>query len=217
MEMDDEKRYKRIELLKEKLLRPTGDEADEDMAIMEELECLRPQSMKPAYDSKLNGRWNFVLSKDDLGTQLIKELLPPEYFLAFGEKAAKGNDDSAAELQSPLWKALLGNLYQLKGLYMRIFEEQTQVEIVLASNILFGSIPIDIIFATSLLLTNYDPDTEGTLFLEKFESVKVGGVSLPIPESWQRYRYLEVTFLDDEIVIARGSGGEPHVLVRANE
>ena len=33
---------------------------------------LRPKSMIPAVAPKLNGRWNFVLSKDDLGTQLSK-------------------------------------------------------------------------------------------------------------------------------------------------
>jgi len=203
-ETNEERRWKRIGVLKQKLLHE-GDGGVDDLAIMEELECLRPQSMKPAYDPKLNGQWNFVLSKDDLGTQLIKELLPPDYFPGDGNKNSE---------TSPL-KALLDNLYQLQGLYMRIHDEQSQVEIVLSSNVCFGKIPIDIVFATSLLSTNYDEETEGTLFLEKFEAVIIGGVSLPLPSSWQRFRYLEISFLDEEIVIARGSGGEPHVLVRA--
>ncbi len=100
---------------------------------------------------------------------------------------------------------------------MRISKEQSQVKIVLASKVCFGRIPIDVVFSTSLLSTNYDEETDGTLFLEKFESVTIGGVSLPLPSSWQRFRYLEITYLDEDIVIARGSGGEPHVLVRANE
>lgn len=214
-EIDEGRRWKRIDLLKEKLLRGDFDgDSDEDITIMEELECLRPTSMKPASDPKLNGQWNFVLSKDGLGNSILKELLPPEYY-SFGDDA--DNDKSLGAASSPPLKALLSNLYQLKGLYMKIKDEQSQVEIVLASNVCFGKIPIDIVFATSLLSTNYDEETEGTLFLEKFESIIVGGISLPLPESWQRFRYLEITFLDDDIVIARGSGGEPHVLVRAPE
>ncbi|KAL9180524.1 hypothetical protein ACHAXT_010977 [Thalassiosira profunda] len=209
LDVNDERRWERISELKAKLLSGDGGDAEDDIAIMEQLECLRPQSMKPADDPKLNGRWNFVLSKDDLGTSFIKELLPPDYY-SFGDEETK---DSGSQ-QSPPWKALLGNAYQLKGLYMRISDEQSQVEIVLSSSILFGKLPIDIVFKTSLLSTNYDEETEGTLFLEKFEAIELGGFSLPLPSSWQRFRYLEITFLDDEIVIARGSGGEPHVLVR---
>ncbi|KAL7539742.1 hypothetical protein ACHAXR_012361 [Thalassiosira sp. AJA248-18] len=214
MEIDEERRWKRIADLKEKLLRggsPSvgyGDDIDDAIANMEELECLRPQSMKPAYDPKLNGQWHFVLSKDDLGTSLIKELLPPEYFF--------GDDDSATTSTStPPWKVLLNNLYQLKGLYMKIYDEQSKIDIVLSSNILFGKVPIDIVISTSLISTNYGEETNGILLLEKFESIEVGGISLPVPYSWQRFRYLEITYLDDEIVIARGSGEEPHVLFRA--
>ncbi|KAL7537489.1 hypothetical protein ACHAXR_007848, partial [Thalassiosira sp. AJA248-18] len=191
MEFDEERRSERMNYLREKLL--LASPLDDDLAIMEELECLRPQSMKPAYDPKLNGQWNFVLSKDDLGTTLVKELLPPEYFF--------GDDDSAASpVSTPAWKVLLNSLYQLNGLYMKIYDEQSQVDIVLSSNILFGKVPIDIVFSTSLLSTNYDEETDGTLFLEKFESIEVGGFSLPLPSSWQRFRYLEITYLDDEIV-----------------
>ena len=210
--IDEDRRWKRIDTLKEKLLKGTTSDVDDEIAIMEELECLKPQSMKPAYDPKLNGQWNFVLSKDDLGTSFIKELLPPEYY-SFGDDDTKTSSSSS----QPAWKALLNNLYQLKGLYMRIHDEQSQVEIVLSSKVCFGQIPIDIVFATSLLSTNYEEEPDGTLFLEKFESIIVGGVSLPLPESWQRFRYLEITYLDDDIVIARGSGGDPHVLVRAKE
>ena len=203
--INDDRRYEKIESLKGQLLAGISD-SEEEISVMEELECLRPESMMPAYDSRLNGQWNFVLSKNDLGTQLIKELLPPEYY-SFGDD----NDKSTSPLRS-----ILSSLYSLKGLYMRIHSEQTQVEIVLSSKIIFGQVPIDIVFGTSLEVPSAESE-DGTLFLEKFESIKVGGVSLPIPESWQRYRYLEITYLDDDIVIARGSGGDPHVLVRAKE
>jgi len=203
--INDDRRYEKIESLKEELLAGISD-SEEEIRVMEELECLKPESMRPAYDLRLNGQWNFVLSKNDLGTQLIKELLPPEYY-SFG--------DDTDESSSPL-RSLLSSLYSLKGLYMRIHSNQTQVEIVLSSKIIFGQVPIDIIFGTSLEVSSTEAE-DGTLFLEKFESIEVGGVSLPIPESWQRYRYLEITYLDDDIVIARGSGGDPHVLVRAKE
>jgi len=200
MEIDEERRWERIAVLKEKLLKggsPSagyGDDIDDAIASMEGLECLRPQSMKPAFDPKLNGQWHFVLSKDDLGTSLIKELLPPEYFF--------GDDDSATTSTStPPWKVLLNNLYQLK--------------VVLSSSVLFGKFPIDIVISTSLISTNYGEETNGILLLEKFESIEVGGISLPVPSSWQRFCYLEITYLDDEIVIAKGSGEEPHVLFRA--
>ena len=120
-------------------------------------------------------------------------------------------------LKSLLWKALLSGLYQLKGLYMRISGKQSQVKIVLASKVCFGRIPIDVVFFTSLLSTNYKKETEGTLFLEKFESVTIGGVSLPLPSSWQRFWHPEIKYLNDDIVIACGSRGEPHVLVRGNK
>jgi len=219
LETDEERRWKRIGILKDALLgrgsvNLVDDGLEDDIAIMEELECLRPDSMKPATDPKLNGQWNFVLSKDDLGTQLIKELLPPDYY-SFSNDGEEPDDKTTKS--SPPWKALLGNLYQLQGLYMKIYDAQSAVDIVLSSKIAFGKIPIDIVFSTSLLSTNYDEATEGTLFLEKFEAISVGGISLPLPSSWQRFRYLEITYLDDEITIARGSGGEPHVLVKAKD
>jgi hypothetical protein len=222
VEMSDERRWKKINDLKDMLLRRNGNENindDKDLEIMEELECLRPKTMVQADDPKLNGRWNFVLSKDDLGTQLIKELLPPDYH-SIGSDDQKGLPSTTSSQSQPPWKALLGTAYQLQGLYMRIHDKQSQVEIVLSSKLFFGQIPFEIVFSTSLLATNYDEETAGILFLEKFEDVEVrfgpsSGWKFPIPSTWQRFRHLEITYLDDEIVIARGSGGEPHVLVRA--
>jgi len=141
--------------------------------LMEELECMRPYSMQPAYDPKLNGKWNFVLSKVDLGTSLIKELLPLENISSGGQSSA-----------TPLWKTLLNNFYELKGLFMRIYDEQSRVQIVLSSILCFRKIPVDIVFTTSLLTTNYDEENEGCLFLERFESVEIGGWKVPIPHTW---------------------------------
>ncbi len=131
--------------------------------LMEELECMRPKSLQPAYNPKLNGKWNFVFSKDDLGTSLIKELLP------------QNPSSDAPSLETSPLKKMLRNVYELKGLFMCIYDDQSQVQIVLSSTLCFRKIPVDIVFTTSLLATNYDEETEGCLFLERFESVEIGG------------------------------------------
>ncbi|KAL7455621.1 hypothetical protein ACHAWC_008773 [Mediolabrus comicus] len=119
MEMSDERRWARINELKDVLLRRNGNENvndENDMEMMEELECLRPKSMIPADDPKMNGRWNFVLSKDDLGTQLIKELLPPDYHSIGSDIDTDGklSSSSSTSSQSPPWKTLLSTAYQLQ-------------------------------------------------------------------------------------------------------
>ena len=136
----------------------------------------------------LNCRWDFVLSKEDLGTNLLKELKTEEGF-------------SPVQL-----------IYAVKDVYMKISQEQTSVEIVLKSKVL--GMDVDVVLSTSLLPLAYDDETDGVLFMERFEGVSVGNVDLPIPKSWQRSRYLEITYLDDEIIVARGNGGEPHILLR---
>ena len=65
---------------------------------------------------------------------------------------------------------------------------------------------------TSLTPAAKNPD--GTMFMEKFEGIEVNGFRLPYPNAWKRSRYLEFSYLDDEFAIARGSGGEPHFLLR---
>jgi len=166
----------------------TPNSGQDDIALMEELESLRARSTKPAYDASLNSRWDFVLSKSDLGTDLLKKLKPEEGF-------------------SPLQLA-----YAVRDVYMEISEEQSQVKIVLKSKILGRN--IDVALSTSLLPMAYDDETDGTLFVERFEGVKVGDVDMPIPKSWKRSRYLEIGYLDHDMMIARGNGGEPHFLLR---
>lgn len=56
---------------------------------------------------------------------------------------------------------------------MRIHDEQSQVEIVLSSKLFFGQVPFEIVFSASLLATNYDEESAGLLFLEKFEDVEM--------------------------------------------
>lgn len=55
---------------------------------------------------------------------------------------------------------------------------------------------------------------EGTLLLEHFQGVHVNGVEIPTPKSWHTTRTLEITYMDKDIMIARTSGSEPHLLLR---
>ncbi len=43
------------------------------------------------------------------------------------------------------------------------------------------------------------------------------GIDLPTPKQWHTTRTLEVTYMDDDIMIARTSGGEPHLLIRTSQ
>lgn len=167
----------------------TPNPGHDNIAIMEDLELLRPSSCKPALDSRLNGRWNFVLSKSVLGTEFAKELQKEGF--------------------SPMQL-----LFAVKDLYMEIGEEQSKVSILVKSKIL--GLRADVVFTTGLLPCNYGDESDGTLFVEQFQGIQVAGFDLPIPLSWQRNRYLEIGYLDDDMIIARGNGGEPHFLLRGN-
>ena len=71
---------------------------------------------------------------------------------------------------------------------MRIHFKQSQVEIFLSSKITFGQIPIDIVFATSLVEVQQQQVVMVMMrenwmvhhSLSKFESIVIGGVFLPL-------------------------------------
>ena len=44
--------------------------------------------------------------------------------------------------------------------------------------------------------------------------VALVGVDIPTPESWHSERDLEISYLDDDMMIARTAGGEPHLMLR---
>mmetsp|Transcript_12266 Transcript_12266/g.28885 ORF Transcript_12266/g.28885 Transcript_12266/m.28885 type:complete len:258 (-) Transcript_12266:48-821(-) len=199
MDLDDVTRGDMVGDLKRRL---KGGAGEDEIALMERLECLLPMSTRPASNPTLNGRWDFVLSKDDIGTQLIRELLQP-------------HDEGGESLRTSPITGLIGGVYKLNGLFMRISDQQSRVDICLTSSVVFGLVPIDVVISTSL--EPADDDLGGTRFLEKFEGVSVSGVSLPMPSSWSRKRCLEISYLDEDILIARSSGGEPHVLTRSKD
>ena len=71
---------------------------------------------------------------------------------------------------------------------------------------------ISVILHTSL--SPAQSNKEGTMFKEKFEGIELNGFRLPYPKAWKKSRYLEFSYLDEGFAIARGSGGEPHFLLR---
>ena len=66
--------------------------------------------------------------------------------------------------------------------------------------------------------THLEPDpcdrSKGTHLCETFRSLSLNGVVLPTPEHWKSTRDLEITYLDDDCMIARTAFGEPHLLLR---
>ena len=164
-------------------LGPEGQE--EATAIMEQLENLRPSSVRPIEDPTLNGRWDFVFDVEpDIGTGVIRTLIedPPP---------------------------MLGPIFNLNDVRMEI-ENNRIIRIVVATKVLGQD--CDLVLSTSLLPD--ESDVAGTTVLERFEGIEVGGNKLPVPDSWKRSRPLEISFLDEDMLIARGNGGEPHFLMR---
>jgi len=154
--------------------------------LLEDIESKRPSSTRPSTDSTLNGRWDFVFDVEpDMGTGVIKDIL-------------EGN--------SPI-KPIL----DFDGVYMEISDEQSRITIHVDAKIL--GIKTELCLKT-LVIPDKSNGEAGTMFMEKFDGITLLDKELPIPESWKRSRPLEISYLDKDIMIARGNGGEPHFLRR---
>lgn len=138
----------------------------------------------PATDPVLNGRWEFVF-------------------------------DVEADVGTGVVKDILnGNspipmVFDLASLYM-VIEDNSRVNIHVHTKVLTR--PIELRLST--LIKPDETDPTGTTFLEQFEGIELAGVEFPVPEDWQRSRPLEFSYLDEDMLIARGNGGEPHYLRR---
>mmetsp|Transcript_19872 Transcript_19872/g.33609 ORF Transcript_19872/g.33609 Transcript_19872/m.33609 type:complete len:491 (-) Transcript_19872:67-1539(-) len=161
---------------------------EQNFAMLEELEVLKPVSTRPTDDSSLNGRWDFCFDVEpDVGTGVIKDLF-------------EGDD------------GFMRRILDFQGVHMEIGNEQSTIQLVVSVS-LFQN-PITVILHTSLVPA--PSNLEGTMFLEKFEGIEVNGLRLWYPNAWKKSRYLEFSYLDDAFAVARGSGGEPHFLLRGN-
>jgi uncharacterized protein YbjT (DUF2867 family) len=140
---------------------------------------------KPATDLILNGRWDFVFDVEaDMGTGVVKDFM-------------EGNSPAKA-------------VFDMKDLYMEIGYNNRQVKIFVKTAVL--GIPVNLELTTAILPEASDPS--GTTFLETFQGIKLMGIEMPVPKGWQRSRPLEFSYMDENMLIARGNGGEPHYLKR---
>ena len=158
---------------------------EENFEMLSELERLKPNTTRPIEDPLLNGRWEFCFDVEpDVGTGYIKEIF-------------EGN--------GPQW---IKKIIDPKGVHMEI--GQSTIQLIVSVSVFEKDL-------TMILHTSLTPaakNSDGTMFMEKFEGIEVNGFRLPYPNAWKRSRYLEFSYLDDEFAIARGSGGEPHFLLR---
>eukprot|EP00566_Odontella_aurita_P009153 CAMPEP_0113593090 /NCGR_PEP_ID=MMETSP0015_2-20120614/38225_1 /TAXON_ID=2838 /ORGANISM="Odontella" /LENGTH=514 /DNA_ID=CAMNT_0000499731 /DNA_START=26 /DNA_END=1570 /DNA_ORIENTATION=+ /assembly_acc=CAM_ASM_000160 len=171
--------------LKAKLTSLGADDEKEAFAIMEELEKLRPAPT--ANNEFLLGRWDFMFNVEpDMGTGIIKEIL---------------EGDTPIQL-----------VFDLDDLHLAVSEEggENIVRVIVSTKILQQK--AELVLKTSFEADDSDPF--GTMFVEKFEGIRLAGIDLPVPDSWKRSRPLEFSYVDETMMIARGNGGEPHFLVR---
>ena len=141
---------------------------------------------KPAVDPLLNGRWDFCFDVEaDAGTGVLRDIL-------------EGN--------SPI-----GVVFNVDDLYMEI-SDNNKVSIYVKVRLMAGLIPMNVKITTNL--NAVADDETGTQFEEQFSGLQLMGIDLPVPESWQQSRPLEFSYLDEDMLIARGNGGEPHYLKR---
>ena len=141
---------------------------------------------KPSVDPLLNERWNFCFDVEaDAGTGVLRDIL-------------EGNSPVAV-------------LFNIKDLYMEIADNKL-VSIFVNVRLVGGLIPMDVKITTSL--RPVADDKTGTRFEEQFTGISLMGIDMPVPESWQQSRPLEFSYLDENMLIARGNGGEAHYLKR---
>lgn len=97
--------------------------------------------------------------------------------------------------------------------FQDVYLEVRELEIVKANvTAKFFGVPIELIVRTKLQPNS--TDSAGTYLVETFQSITVAGINIPTPASWHKSRSLEISYLDDDVMIARTAGGDPHFLLR---
>ena len=170
--------------------------------VMRQMESLCPVA-RPAYQQhRLNSRWSFVFTGvPTIGMKLITLLsrisICNEQLVDFRDVFLQVSSSNSSP---PLSK------------------KTTQPPSMTAKAIVtFGilGLPMELVVQTHL-----EPDPcdclKGTHLCETFRSLSLNGVVLPTPEHWKSTRDLEITYLDDDCMIARTGFGEPHLLLRTS-
>ena len=171
--------------------RPTAED------LMRELEQVRPWK-NPARSDQLNARWSFVFTGvPTIGMRLIT-------------------------LLSRIAVACSSSLLQFDKVYLEVSHQQSQVKAIVSVHVWNQPDPLELHVYTRLepnitadSSTAEESSSSGTVLIETFDRVELLGYEIPTPASWKQSRRLEITYLDEDMMIARtGEGGEPHLLLR---
>jgi hypothetical protein len=153
--------------------------------IMRKLEQVNPLA-KPAHCADLNARWSFVFTGvPTVGMRLIT-------------------------LLSRLSVAFSSSLLKFDDVFLEVSKHQTEVKAIVATHILGVPVELDVITKLKPNVT----DANGTFLVESFNKLVLAGAEIPTPPEWKSSRALEITYLDQDMMLARTAGGEPHLLLR---
>ena len=166
--------------------------------IMKELEQSTLPILRPATHHSLNANWSFVFTGvPTIGMRLITLLSRISVLFPF-------------------------EILDFRNVALNVENEQTKAKALVEVQ-LCGSVDLVLEVCTSLRRPTEDDLTgeykefrgeEGTLLLEHFQGIKLNGITIPTPQSWSTTRTLEISYMDKDILIARTSCGEPHLLLR---
>mmetsp|Transcript_15268 Transcript_15268/g.25152 ORF Transcript_15268/g.25152 Transcript_15268/m.25152 type:complete len:368 (-) Transcript_15268:2995-4098(-) len=159
-------------------------------SIMKKLEQLNPLPVaRPASHYSLNANWSFVFTGvPTIGMKLITLLSKISITLPF-------------------------EILDFKDVSLRVSDRQTKAKAIVSVKVC-GAFDWELQVCTSLRRPKQFRGDKGTLLLEHFQGIWLNGVKLPTPQQWHTTRTLEITYMDNDILIARTSGGEPHLLLR---
>eukprot|EP00429_Kryptoperidinium_foliaceum_P093328 CAMPEP_0176185160 /NCGR_PEP_ID=MMETSP0121_2-20121125/1207_1 /TAXON_ID=160619 /ORGANISM="Kryptoperidinium foliaceum, Strain CCMP 1326" /LENGTH=373 /DNA_ID=CAMNT_0017523597 /DNA_START=38 /DNA_END=1159 /DNA_ORIENTATION=- len=154
--------------------------------LMKELETVYPWP-KPAQHPLLNARWSFVFTGvPTIGMRLITLL----------SRVSVGFSKTVLEFDN---------------VFLEVSQQQSQVKAIVRVEVLGQPVELNV-FTKLRLPTSHDPN--GVLLIESFDKLVLMGVEIPTPDSWKSSRELQITYLDEDMMIARTAGGEPHLLLR---
>jgi hypothetical protein len=156
--------------------------------IMKALEPLCPRE-SPATHPDLNARWSFVFTGvPTIGMKLITLLSR----ISVGVPPVDFCD-----------------------VFLEVSDRQSRAKATVFFKV-YG-IPMTLTIHTNLRFKPLaDNNPKGTFLIEGFQKILVNGVEIPTPEKWKSERDLEITYLDDDMMIARTAGSDPHFLLRTS-
>ena len=170
--------------------------AEDVMRDLEQLERL--PIMRPATHHSLNAHWSFVFTGvPTIGMKLITLLSRISTLFPF-------------------------EILDFRDVALSVSDGQSKAKAVVEVKVC-GSIDLLLEVCTSLRRPDQSDlegdycefgDEDGRLLLEHFEGIWLNGNLLPTPQEWHTTRTLEITYMDGDIMVARTSGGSPHLLLR---